>query len=173
MGSEMCIRDRACIVLLWGYSRYFQKQILIGNVIVALLTFLSICWLNSFNEVFNPIIYWVGGLSFFIHLIRELVKDIEDVKGDRAFGYRTLAVYWPLLKVKISIWCLILILLFVMVIWQMIEWPQKMYSLGAVAYLLLVSANKLITAQHSSQFNFVSNLLKIAMVVGVFTVFFV
>jgi 4-hydroxybenzoate polyprenyltransferase len=97
--------------LLWFYSTIYKRQFLIGNVIVAALTALvplmallfelpllyTAYWdkLVLWPALFNDIIYWVSGYSFFAFLLilfREIVKDIEDFEGDSEFGRNTLPV---------------------------------------------------------------------------------
>ena len=59
---------------------------------------------------FNNILGWVGGFSFFAFLctlVREIIKDMEDFKGDRAFGRNTIPVVLGNRTSKISIVCLI------------------------------------------------------------------
>lgn len=96
--------------LLWYYSTTFKKQILIGNIIISILTALvayivvslefaalgrqqGIEILNS--EACSTAWFWTTGFAFFAfisNLTREIIKDLEDMKGDQANGCRTLPV---------------------------------------------------------------------------------
>lgn len=97
--------------ILWFYSTTYKRQLLVGNIIVALLTALVpliivIFELPVINKVFqfrleatgqnlSIIFYWVLGFAFFafnLTLIREIIKDIEDFEGDKAFGRNTLPI---------------------------------------------------------------------------------
>ena len=97
--------------LLWFYSTSYKRQFLIGNIIVSFLTGLvpfmvvlfEIPCLNAeYGEVmidyhanFNVLFGWVGGFAifaFWLTLIRELIKDMEDFEGDREYGRKTLPV---------------------------------------------------------------------------------
>jgi len=97
--------------LLWFYSSTYKRIPLLGNIIVALLSalvpllvviFEVPLLINKYRTIFienntNPftIMYFVMGFAFFafmLTLIREIVKDIEDVIGDKAYGKKTLAV---------------------------------------------------------------------------------
>ncbi|MFK7809787.1 MAG: geranylgeranylglycerol-phosphate geranylgeranyltransferase, partial [Saprospiraceae bacterium] len=91
-------------ILLFLYARYFKRQLLIGNLVVALLCALVpvLVWyvhqnvivlLESNNSLsLNTIFLSYIGFSFFITLFRETVKDIEDLEGDQALGLRTLPI---------------------------------------------------------------------------------
>ena len=89
--------------LLWFYSAYFKKKLLIGNLIIALLTalvpLLSVWYFKIVNESSAPFspyhqdtwstylnysfIYFFAVCAFFQNLSREISKDIQDVVGDK------------------------------------------------------------------------------------------
>jgi 4-hydroxybenzoate polyprenyltransferase len=89
--------------LLWFYSVYFKRKLLIGNIIVALLTALVpllAAWyfkvVNESSDAFSPyhketwstyldysFIYFFAICAFFQNLAREISKDIQDVVGDK------------------------------------------------------------------------------------------
>jgi len=97
--------------LLWFYSTSYKRQFLLGNIIVSFLTGLvpfmvvlfEIPCLNAeygtvmidYHANFNILLGWVGGFTifaFWLTLIRELIKDMEDFEGDREYGRKTLPV---------------------------------------------------------------------------------
>ncbi len=98
--------------LLWFYSQKYQCQPLVGNIVVSVLSAVSIgiVWLFQFfalsrnAEVFtglqtefdtvNRMILIYMGFAFGMSLIREVLKDIQDFKGDDRFGCRTFAVVY-------------------------------------------------------------------------------
>lgn len=104
--------------LLWFYSQKYQCQPLVGNIVVSALSALSIglVWLFQFfalineAEVFanvqsnfsliNRMILIYMAFAFFTSLLREIVKDIQDYKGDERFGCRTFAVVYGISKAK-------------------------------------------------------------------------
>lgn len=104
--------------LLWLYASYFKSSILIGNVLISLLSalvplcyfaFETITYSNEFGNViaasynqllsFGPVepLYgfalFLAGFGFLFTLLRELIKDIQDVEGDQYLGGQTLAQY--------------------------------------------------------------------------------
>jgi len=97
--------------LLWFYSTSYKRQFLIGNIIVSFLTGLvpfmvvlfEVPCLNAeygkvmidYHANFNILFGWVGGFAifaFWLTLIRELIKDMEDFEGDREYGRKTVPV---------------------------------------------------------------------------------
>lgn len=109
----------ACTVLLWFYSTHFKRQFAVGNIVVAMLTSFTILILYTYepalqifvrqpamikNEqgdaIANPV--WMlliyAFFAFVLTWIREIVKDMEDFKGDEADGCRTMPIVWGLGK---------------------------------------------------------------------------
>ena len=99
--------------LLWFYSTTYKRQVLIGNLIVALLVAMVPIILlvyeipllfnqyrpqiNSNPEIIKSLAGWViayGIFAFLLTLIREIVKDVEDFEGDFAFGHQTIPISW-------------------------------------------------------------------------------
>ncbi len=96
---------------LWFYSTDFKKQLLIGNLVVAMLAALVPLivglyeiplLIKKYREVlvetsanFNFIFYFVAaysGFSFLSTFVREVVKDMEDFSGDKEFGRNTIPI---------------------------------------------------------------------------------
>lgn len=87
-------------IILWTYSSYFKRQPLVGNIIVSIFSALVVyvVWLGqSINiptgiDVTFPqhIIIMFTGFAFATTLLREIVKDVEDLSGDKFYGARTL-----------------------------------------------------------------------------------
>lgn len=90
----------AAAFLLWWYSNDLKRQPFIGNLMVAILSGLSIVIVDALYNTGNPLIYIYGTFAFFMTLIREIIKDMEDLKGDNSFGCRTLPIIWGSRKTK-------------------------------------------------------------------------
>jgi len=86
--------------LLWWYSNNLKRQPFIGNFSVAFLTGLSIFIVNVLYDVYNIEVIIYSLFAFFMTLIRELIKDMEDLKGDNSFGCKTLPILWGIRKSK-------------------------------------------------------------------------
>ncbi|MGB3074441.1 MAG: geranylgeranylglycerol-phosphate geranylgeranyltransferase, partial [Chitinophagales bacterium] len=91
--------------LLWFYSTGYKRQLLIGNIIISFLTALVILIVALYEQhLFKPdtiavnaaaytifiLVFFYFLFAFLISLVRELVKDMEDVKGDELYGCKTL-----------------------------------------------------------------------------------
>ena len=101
---EWIILQVLCTVLLWFYSTHFKRQMLTGNVIVSILTALTILALvvyepgiatvPSANSNPSPasVLIVYSFFAFALTLMREIVKDMEDHIGDASEGCKTLPV---------------------------------------------------------------------------------
>ncbi|MEK8179961.1 geranylgeranylglycerol-phosphate geranylgeranyltransferase [Flavobacterium buctense] len=93
------------VSLLYLYATSFKKMLLIGNLIVAFLLALSILIIGIFDilpltsfvdesilkDYFSVLLVYAL-FAFVINLIREIVKDMEDVNGDYNQGMNTLPI---------------------------------------------------------------------------------
>tara|TARA_R110002050_G_scaffold200591_1_gene335472 strand:- start:11564 stop:12553 length:990 start_codon:yes stop_codon:yes gene_type:complete len=104
----------AAAISLWFYSYYFKRELLIGNLIVAFVmalvpltvgiyevTLIQNEYLSKITEFkdfnFNFVAFWFVGYAAFVFVftwVREILKDIEDMEGDRRVGARTLPIQW-------------------------------------------------------------------------------
>ncbi len=90
-----------CSLLLWMYSQYFKKSYLLGNLLVALMTASTIFILIPFDENTNVYACMAYSLfAFFSNLIREIIKDTEDMRGDSKFNAKTLPIKLGIRKTK-------------------------------------------------------------------------
>ena len=169
-GSVFLLYAISSIFILWLYSYKLKKLPLIGNFVVALLTFYSINLLSYFIISGYPVIEFAF-FAAFVQLLREIVKDLEDVKGDRDGGCKTFPVLFGQQNTKVVIYIISGVFLCTMSYWQW-SLQEHILSLYAVYYLLVVFCVKIYRANHKSHFTFLSGLLKMMMVVGLSTVFF-
>jgi 4-hydroxybenzoate polyprenyltransferase len=97
-------------ILLWYYSTTLKKQLLVGNIIISILTAMVAYLVVSVefaalgrklgddilnSEACSTAWFWTTGFAFFAfisNLMREIIKDLEDMKGDYANGCRTLPI---------------------------------------------------------------------------------
>lgn len=183
-----------CTILLWFYSTHFKRQFVIGNVVVSLLTALSILILPAFEPTANSIatspflvdvqgkLYlsplWAllvySGFAFLLNWIREVVKDLEDFKGDAADGCITMpikigmAATHKFIKVLLALTLIILIVASIALInkgW----WLPALYICGLIISPLVWIMLRLDRSTQSTHYARLSKLLKWIMVAGIAT----
>ncbi len=183
----------ASVFLLLFYSTTFKKKFLIGNIIISLLTawvvfvlYIGELDLVTFTREANyqlamtrifklAVLY--GGFAFVISLVREVVKDMEDIKGDEKFGCRTMPVVWgiPASKVFAGVWLIVLmtavLVLFVYAI--LIGWfVAALFVLLLVVLPLAFIVHRLYQATSATQFHGISTLIKLVMLTGIISMVF-
>lgn len=182
--------------LLWYYSTTFKKQILIGNIIISILTalvaylvvsveFAAIGRLKHGIDILNSKAcstawFWTTGFAFFAfisNLTREIIKDLEDVRGDQANGCRTLPVALGTRYTKAFI--LALITFSVTALWlAFFSVPELSNSKISLIYFIValtipysVLFWNVKKARVPKDFHFASQLSKLIMLTGILYIF--
>ncbi|NSL88133.1 geranylgeranylglycerol-phosphate geranylgeranyltransferase [Chitinophaga solisilvae] len=181
-----------CSLLLWFYSTSYKRQVLIGNVIISLLTALSVVVVGfyekqiyeSFEAIMSPVgrklIQIIGVYALFafvISMVREIVKDLEDMIGDSKDGCRTIPIIWGVLPAKRLCNALLLLLQVTIVLVEV-----RVFILGwyvAIAYLLLlvqlpcIYVYLLLKKAHLPEhYHKVSAMVKLVMLTGILSMIF-
>jgi 4-hydroxybenzoate polyprenyltransferase len=158
------------ITLLWFYSERFKRQAFIGNFIVSLLTGLSLLILTIQFPENRHLVFIYAVFSFFISLIREIVKDMEDIKGDAAHGCRTLPIVWGIPRTRTFLYAVIFLFVFTLFLMaKVLDNPVLIWLflllLAPIAYIIF----KLSSSDTKKEFKEISNLCKIIMLLGLLT----
>jgi 4-hydroxybenzoate polyprenyltransferase len=176
--------------LLWFYSASYKRQFLIGNLVVAFMAALTvlvvgISELAFMQKEYGKLIFetplpgqfygWIGGFALFSFLctwIREIIKDMEDEKGDRELECRTMPIKWGLGKTKIFLYGLIVLTVaaLYMANEMYIDFPGDLtfrYITFGIALPFLALIYLIATGKTAYDFHQASTLSKIIMLVGV------
>jgi 4-hydroxybenzoate polyprenyltransferase len=159
-----------CAGLLWLYSNQLKRIALVGNLSVALLTGLSIYIIALYFDPGNVMIMLYAAFAFVFTLIREIIKDIEDLKGDATFGCKTLPVVYGVRATKNVIY--VISYLFIAVLcglaYQFIGIHMMLFCLSLIVPVSYLTY-KLNKADKISEYNFLSNYCKFVMLFGICT----
>jgi len=178
---------------LWYYSTDLKKQVLSGNILISLFTAFSIAivWLYHLVALHNDPVAMIDsqsilpfinkliiGLSFFafiISFIREIIKDLEDIKGDKRKSLKTFPIVFGLEKSK----ALILILSVIMIVstayaayfaFTLHLVKLSIYLLVAVGVPLSYLISNLLKSNSKTDFTDLSTLAKIIMLAGILSI---
>jgi 4-hydroxybenzoate polyprenyltransferase len=155
------------VTLLWLYASFFKKRPFIGNFIVSLLTGLSLLILAVYYPYNRALVGLYALFAFGISLIREIIKDMEDVRGDASHGCRTLPIIWGIPRTKLFLYALIT--LFIPALFLAAHWlqnPQLAWLFFALLGLIGWLVYRLVYADTKREFGALSSLCKIIMLVG-------
>lgn len=161
------------VLLLWWYSNNLKRLALVGNLAVALLTGLSIYAVEILYKTGNQIILLYAAFAFFMTLIREIIKDMEDLKGDTTFGCKTLPIVYGIRKTKLILYGLVLLFLIIVTVVNIIYEPLPFSYYVFFLYVPLVFVvYRLMRADTTKDFRRLSNLCKIIMLLGILSLAF-
>ena len=161
------------VFLLWLYSNNLKRLPFIGNVTVAFLTGLAVIVVDLFYRTNNSLIIIYALFAFFITLVREVIKDMEDLKGDNSFGCKTLPIIWGIRKTKVLLY--IILVAFggtVVILNQLYRALPFKYHLIFLFVPLLWLLYRLIRADMKKDFTRLSIFCKVIMLLGILSMAF-
>lgn len=159
--------------LLWLYSNALKRLPFIGNLAVAILTGLSIYVVNILLPPLLATVSIYALFAFFITLIREIIKDMEDLKGDNTFGCRTLPIVWGLRPTKVFIYGLIVVFALVVIMVHLAVTPLPVtFFIGFLLFPMGLLVAWLIRADTRRDFYRLSQFSKLIMLAGIFSMAF-
>jgi 4-hydroxybenzoate polyprenyltransferase len=80
------------IFLIWFYSHKLKKMVVIGSLFAAFLAVLPFFAILLYYKNLYPQIFAHATFLYLLLLIREMIKDLENLKGDIANDYKTIPV---------------------------------------------------------------------------------
>ena len=170
--------------LLYIYASYLKQTFLLGNILVSALVGLSILIvpvfdlipsLTSFNrelylDIFK-IAFTYAIFAFMINLLREIIKDIEDVNGDYKAQMKTLPILIGRDRTTMVVFALSFIPLLAVVNYIVSQLYNNMlaviYFLIFVVGPMLYFTIKVFSAEQKKDYQHLSNVLKVIMLFGV------
>ncbi|MBO7481774.1 MAG: geranylgeranylglycerol-phosphate geranylgeranyltransferase [Bacteroidales bacterium] len=183
-------------VLLWIYSRDLKKSTFWGNLLIAMLSgivpllvamteyfavadsisYWDICHINAVKMAMQVIIFF-SVFAFLFSLMREIVKDCEDIEGDKLNGVRSIPVKIGLKKTNVIISVLALISVFAVLFFWYYYLSQTrffMYESVPIFYLgffvllpTFICGIISLFGTSKRKYSFVSAALKVIMVIGI------
>lgn len=161
------------MVFLWWYSIQLKRLPFAGNLVVAALTALSIIIIGIHYRQYPGALFVFAGFAFVISIIREIIKDIEDMQGDATYGCQTLPIIMGLRKVKWLLYAMLFLLSFLMIVASvyLLNTLQGFFILLLLPLLFFMSV-RLARADTTRHFKNLSLLCKIIMLLGTFGIVF-
>lgn len=159
--------------LLWLYSNSLKRLPFIGNLTVASLTGLAILIVGLYYQKSELLVLTYALFAFFINLIREILKDIEDRNGDRKHGCRTLPIVLGFRKTKqIIFFIAVLFVGAILFVTFKINEPMLFVYFSLLSVFFGLFMVKIYKADRKSHFTELSTLSKILMLTGILSMGF-
>jgi 4-hydroxybenzoate polyprenyltransferase len=189
------ICNAICAILLWFYSTTFKKQLLIGNLLISFLTawVVMVMGFRVWVYVMMPqqsmitsavdlarilrFTFLYAGFAFIISLVREVIKDLEDMEGDAKYGCTTMPIEWgiPVSKVFTAVWLIVLLMSLAVIQVYVIQfgwWWSAAYTIGLIILPGIMILKDLFPAVVSQDFHRLSTRVKWVMLFGILSMIF-
>ena len=183
------------VCMLYSYSAYYKKKLIVGNLIVSVSVAFAVFlpWLFEILYLSNNtlILYAVGDtlmitlpyvliytiFAFFMTMMREIIKDAEDFKGDLVTHCRTIPIVLGIKKMNIILGIIVFLLWAVILYYQMVLYYQHSYFALSIMFIIWISLPisiiKLFNKKVDIDYHSYSVFLKIIMLLGVLSMIFI
>jgi 4-hydroxybenzoate polyprenyltransferase len=190
------LSNLVCALLLFGYSVTLKKKLLAGNILISALTawvivviffciynkgfYCQDCdprLINAYINRFIRITFLYVAFAFIISLIREVIKDMEDMEGDAKYGCKTMPIVWgiPATKVFTAVWIIVLTGVLGTVQFYVLQfgwWWSAAYCAVLIIAPLLWILYRLYKAQVPKDYRRLSAAVKLVMFTGIMSMLF-
>ena len=162
------------IFLIWFYSHKIRVKLIISNLWIATLSIFPFFGIFLYFKHFSAFIFWHAVFLFLLLLIKDLVKDTINIKGDFVSGNKSIPIVYGKKtshRIVLAISLLLLIPMYLLLHFAIIGDMKYYFYLFIVAYYagLLVY----LTTKSTKQYFRFYILLKILLTIGVFSVMLV
>ena len=170
------------LFILLIYSWRLKDFLFVGNIFIALLSFLSIYSISFISPSIDPfLLYHYSIFSGLIILCREIIKDAEDIEGDRATNSYTVPILIGIKKTNILVYIILLLSISLLIFSY---YYQSFYFQGYLKYIftsyivlfVLIPLYKVTLdvkfAKNSLDYSKLSTILKYVIFTGILSVLF-
>ena len=161
----------AYIFGIWFYSHKLKKIPLLGNFVSSSLAIIPFFAVFVYYKNFETVIFVHASFLFLLILSREMIKDLENIKGDIAQNYKTLPILYGTVfsKICISISVLFTLIPSLLLIANFDVGYMNFYFIACI-FILILFAVLLWRAKTKIHYVCLHNILKLIIVVGVFSI---
>ena len=161
----------AYIFGIWVYSHRLKKIAFIGNLSSAILAITPFFAIFVYYKNFDTEIFVHAIFLFLLILARELIKDLENLAGDLAQNYRTIAVRFGAVFSKQCI-ALLIVMAIADALWLIFNFEvgRMDFYFWAAILALLCFLVLLVRAKSKANYVRLHNILKFIIVSGVFSI---
>ncbi len=176
-------------VVLYLYATTFKQILLVGNLVIAILTAFSVIIIAIFDlyPIINPenqpliatlfqIILDFALFAFLINFVREIIKDLEDINGDKQQSISTLPIEIGVSK-TIKLVAILSGMIIIYLFYYCYVYYFKNNLLAATLYQIIFVLSPLLyfclqlpKSKTQSEFHHLSSILKIVLFFGIFSV---
>ena len=161
------------IFAIWFYSHKLKKYPLTGLIAVTVLTILPFFAVFIYFKNFSTIIFVHAIFLFLVIMVRELLKDLQNMKAAIIHNYATFPVAYGERKTKIvSIFLLVLTVLPTVTLFRYPALSAMKYYFYFALTVLFILGVCLWRSSETKQYRMMHNVLKVLLLIGVFSLIF-
>lgn len=159
------------IFAIWFYSHKIKKRPVVGNLTSAILTITPFFAIFLYYKNFSSLIFVFGFYLFLVLSMRELIKDLQNLKGDLLQNYKTIPVVYgekyAKLMIIVLVVCNVSVTIFLLKSYALERMDYFFYTSISLLFVVLLLLPK---AQSSQQYSRIHILLKLLVLLGVFSI---
>ncbi|MDO6808505.1 geranylgeranylglycerol-phosphate geranylgeranyltransferase [Zobellia galactanivorans] len=161
----------AYIFGIWLYSHKLKRLPFVGNFVSATLAIAPFFAVFVYYKNFETVIFVHAMFLFLLILAREMIKDLENIKGDLVHNYKTIPILYggKVSKILISILILLTLIPSLLLILKFDVGYMNYYFMACVLLLILFLV-LLVRSQSKKDYVWLHNILKLIIIVGVFSI---
>ena len=158
------------LLTAWSIAVVYFSKFSIQEIVHPLIN-------DTANFRFAKLMMLYSIFAFILTLVREALKDMEDIEGDQKFGCKTLPIVWGLMptKIYISVWLVVVIACLAIIQLYVIPfgwWYSILYCIAFIIVPLAIVLFKLKNSYASNDFRKLSAYVKFAMLAGILSMLF-
>lgn len=162
------------IFSIWFYSHKLKKYAFTGLISATILTILPFFAVFVYYKNFSKIIFVHAIFLFLLIMVRELIKDLENIKGALANNYKTFSIVYGEVKTKqLSTFLLLLTLFPTIILLNDPALSYMKYFFYLSFFTLFYVGFYLWKSNQQSNYTLLHNILKILLLIGVFSLVFI
>ncbi|MGY8924322.1 MAG: geranylgeranylglycerol-phosphate geranylgeranyltransferase [Flavobacteriales bacterium] len=159
------------IFAIWFYSHKIKKRPVVGNLTSAILTITPFFAIFLYYKNFSSLIFVFGFYLFLVLSMRELIKDLQNLKGDLLQNYKTIPVVYgekyAKLMIIVLVVCNVSVTIFLLKSYALERMDYFFYTSISLLFVVLLLLPK---AQSRQQYSRIHILLKLLVLLGVFSI---
>ncbi|MDT0687527.1 geranylgeranylglycerol-phosphate geranylgeranyltransferase [Autumnicola psychrophila] len=159
------------IFVIWFYSHRLKKILFVGNLVASILSITPFFAIFIYYKNFETVIFIHATFLYLMIVMRELVKDLENMPGDMAQNYRTIPLVYGEKWSKFFLAILtFLALIPIMLLTTTFETGYMDYYFYVSCLFLILFLLFLYFSKAKWQYLLLHNILKLIIVAGVFSI---
>jgi 4-hydroxybenzoate polyprenyltransferase len=168
---KACLFFSIYIFLIWFYSHKIKKMLIWGNLMAAFMAIMPFFIILLYYKNWQYFFVAHATFLFLLLLIKEIIKDLENIKGDLANNYQTIPIVFgeKAAKKSIMVLCLLTIIpVYVLVEIHEVGYMDIYFYLCLIAFIVFIK--KIFEYQTKEAYSKSHLFIKFLIVAGVFSI---